>query len=129
MKKSEKFSKFFMAKSQRTGIRLRGDTFWGLTKFKNLTYTSPNNLSTLTYLKWQLSSPIGKGPPRSLPNQLGTAHWTDPTTTRVVESFYTKVLAAVPDLAWCLLSSKPHSEKAHFNSPPQVNFACKAKYL
>ena len=33
-------------------------------------------------------------------------------------SFYTKVLAAVPDLAWCLLPSKPHSEKAHSNSPP-----------
>ena len=42
-------------------------------------------------------------------------------------SFYTKVLAAVPDLAWCLLPSEPHSEKAHPNSPPQVNFALQAK--
>ena len=42
-------------------------------------------------------------------------------------SFYTKVLAAVPDLAWCLLPSEPHSEKAHPNSPPQINLEIKAK--
>ena len=37
------------------------------------------------------------------------------------------VLAAVPDLAWCLLPSEPHSEKAHPNSPPQINLEIKAK--
>ena len=47
----------------------------------------------------------------------------------LVVAFYTKVLAAVPDLAWCLLPSEPHSKKAQPNSPPQVNFAFKAKSL
>ena len=46
----------------------------------------------------------------------------------LVVSFYTKVLAAVPDLAWCLLPSEPHSEKTHLNSPPQLNFALKPKF-
>ena len=50
------------------------------------------------------------------------------TKRLLVVSFYTKVLAAVPDLAWCLLPRKPHSEKAHPNSPPpQVNLHSKAK--
>ena len=40
-------SKFFMAKSQRTRIRLRGDTFGGSQSKKKLTYTSPNNLKYL----------------------------------------------------------------------------------
>ena len=36
-----------MAKSQRTRIRLRGDTFGDSQSSKNLIYTSPNNLEYL----------------------------------------------------------------------------------
>ena len=50
------------------------------------------------------------------------------TKRSLLVSFYTKVLAAVPDLAWCLLPSEPHSEKAHPNCPPQVNLAFKPKF-
>ena len=36
-----------MAKSQQTGIHLRGDTFGDSQSKKKLTYTSPNNLEYL----------------------------------------------------------------------------------
>ena len=43
----EKFSKFFMAKSKRTGIRLRVNTFGDSQSWKKLTYTSPTNFEYL----------------------------------------------------------------------------------
>ena len=69
------FLSFFIAKSQRTGIRLRRDTFRAQ-KVKKIIYTSPNNqedlttwkrTSTITYFKWPLISPMGLEPPRSFP--------------------------------------------------------------
>ena len=64
-----------------------------------------------------LSSPTGKGPtPRSLPNQQGTAH-----------CMPKDIIAAIPYQAWCSPPSEPHSEKAHPNSPLQVNLQNKPK--
>ena len=65
-----KYSKFLLAKSQWTGIRLRVNTFGDSQSPKNWTYTSPNKFDylppekeeTLSYFKWQLSSSIGTRP-------------------------------------------------------------------
>ena len=137
-----KYSKFLLAKSQRTWIRLRVNTFGDSQSPKNWTYTSPNKFDYLppertkeeTFLLYKTTKLTYRiGPiPRSFPiswyckldtgmQQPNTAPWA-PNATKSCKWTCcwdsVNFTESCTNLAWCSFPSKPNSELDYLNSPP-----------